>query len=230
MRKWLVVALKDYAKREGVPSHTAAVNRILRGKLAPIRNYESYKEGGSDAKQGVSMTEELWLALKDYASRRGKGESYTKIACKILVGKIGCIPLVSIEEGKRLARIREDERAKKLEIPLAESASEPKMQAANDTRAFIAPEPIAVAESVAEPVAESKIKPKSKKEKKRKATEIAQTQSEPSQEEIILAEREWAEKKDERGRPLSNGVPVAERTLEKKINPDDDSYGGVFNL
>lgn len=234
IRKWLVSALKDYSKREDVPSHTAAVNRILRGKLAPIRDYEIYKNGGDNTKQGVSMPEELWLALKDYASFRGKGESYTKVACKILVGKIGPVPSRSIEEGKRLARLRESERAERLGIPIIESASEPKVEAANDAHASVEPEPAApvvtTPATLSEPVTDPKVEPKPKRKKKAKKAKIAQRESEPSQEEIILAEREDSERTDERGRPLSHGVPVAEKALEKKINPDDDSYGGVFNL
>lgn len=171
IRRWLVSALKDYAKSNDISSHTTAANKILRGKLAPLSEYAKYKDGGDETKQGVSMPEELWLAIKDYGKQRGNGESDAKVMCKILVGKIGPIPPKSIEEGKRLAREREAGR---------------------------------------DPIESSK-----KKEAH-------------SQEQIILEERE--EQSKGRVRPLSRGVPVSCQTSEKKINPEDDSYGGVFNF
>lgn len=170
IRRWLVSALKDYAKSNGVSSHTTAANKILRGKLAPISEYAKYKDGGDKTKRGVSMPEELWLAIKDYGKQRGNGESDAKVMCKILVGKIGPIPQKSIEEGKRLAREREAGR---------------------------------------DPIESSK----------KKGTHSQR---------IILEEREEQSKR--RVRPLSRGVPVSCQTPEKKIDPEDDSYGGVFNF
>lgn len=219
IRKWLIAALKDYAKQQQEIlssqgkskklSHTSVFNLILRGQLEPIRDYERYKEGGDDARKGVSMPEDLWLAVKDYGERRGKGESDTKVVCKILVGKIDPIPSESIEEGIRRAREREAVRAK--ESPQVQS---------DDS-------------SNEESGSRKSVKKRQKSITDKPIIEVLESSQEEiqSQEEVIIQQREEVTKRsDERGRPLSQGVPVNERPLEKKINPDDDSYGGIFNL
>lgn len=186
IRKWLVTALQEYAKKEGIASHTAAFSLILRGQLAPLPEYEKYKNG-DNANQDVSMQEELLLALKDYCHQREKNESTTKVASKVLVGMIVPIPPQSIEEGMRLARIREAER-----------------EANGET---------------------------GKAKKKKVVTAKIEVEVGSSQEEMILQEREIEIKRvGDNGRPLSQGVPVREKPIEKKINPEDDSYGGVFNF
>lgn len=197
LRRWLVSAMKHYAKREGVSAHTTIVNRILRGEMHPLPDYERYKEGGDETKQDVSMPEELWLAVKDYSHRRGKGESSGKIATRILVGLLEPIPLISIEEGKRQARVREAERLAKGYEPI---------------------------------LPKKKVKKKAKKKSNGSAKKNWIHGCDPSQEEVILQEREELDKKKANARPLSQGVPVEKKVSEKKINSDDDSYGGIFNF
>jgi len=185
MRTWLVAALKDCAKAEGIKSHTAVANKILQGKIGPIRSYEQYKEKFEHTKQGVSMPEELWLALKAYSKGRGKGESDTQVACKIIVGKIPSIPEECIQQGKREAREREADRA------------------------TLEPDPPKVEDAA-----------------------VTATAEVDSKEEQKIVEKCSEEKKDENGRALSRGEPVDEEagSSERKINPDDDFYGGVFNM
>ncbi len=258
MRKWLVAALKDVAKRQSAEltkpvSHTSIANEILRGKLPPISAYEKYKENGDCAKQGVSMQEELWLAVKEYSKERAKGEGDAKISCKIIVGKIPPVPEHCIEAGKRLARQREKERAGT--VPAQKKSAAPKE-----------PESPFAEWPLASPKSKKKPKKKAKKKKREKAfskkalekaeNDIAKRVEEgspeldgasglppgmssrefldvvqESQEEGILEAR--AEKKlGEDGRELSKGEPIGEQdsSKDREIKPDDDFYSGVFNM
>ena len=214
-RKWLVVALKDYAKRvkivspsKGIVSHTTVTNRILRGKIPPIPSYEKYKDDDR-TKQGISMPEELWLALKAYGKQRGKDESDTQVACKIIVGKIPPIPKHCIEEGERLARQREADRAlnpTKSKRPKKKKA-EKKGKESDDHSC----------ETELPPGASSK--------------EPLGSVKEELQERKILDEQ-TERKHDKNGRRLSKGEPFDEKkgSKDQSINPDDDFYGGIFNI
>ncbi len=171
IRKWLILAIQEYAKEHGLKSHTVTVSKILRGELKPIQSFEKYKNEKNDIKQGVSMQEELWLALKDYASNLHDKDA--RVAHKILIGEIGPIPKGSLKEGEKLARKREELRTLKKE----ESNS----------------------------------------------IELVQDQ--------IVQDLESEPKKDADNRTLSKGVPIDQlKPEDKKINPDDDFYSGVFNI
>lgn len=202
IRKWLVAALRDHAKKEGLPTHTAAANKILRGKTSPIKSYEQYKNGGDDTKQGVSMPESLWLALKAYREARGRGENDTQLACKIIVGKVESIPKRYIDEGEFQARDRESKRS---------TVNEPPKKKPEKKK----PE---------------KKKPAKKKPKKKPSPPPVAVKEKSQEIEIIESRTE--EKLDEYGRALSKGAPFDKNGghSNREIDPDDDHFGGVFNM
>lgn len=256
IRKWLVAALKDYAKREGISSHTSAANEILRGKIPPILSYERYREDGDCTKQGVSMPEELWLAIKEYAKERGEGENYTMIACKIIVGKIMPIPPHCIMEGERLARKREADRPeqsrekKKIEKkaklvekkPKPAEGAKPAKKGSAKKRVKAKKEEKGIFSKEALEKAEKEIAKRDKGSAPdlpcatglppgMSSREFLDAVQDESQEEKILETR--AERKiGEDGRVLSSGEPIDERedSRDRKIKPDAAFYGGVFKM
>ena len=249
IRKWLIVALKDVAKSRsehlGKPvSHTSVANKILRGKLPPISAYGKYKENGDCTKQGVSMPEELWLAIKEYSKEREKGEGDTKITCKIIVGKIRPIPEHCIEAGKRIARHREDDRAKppvkktpEPESPFAPWSPDPKpkekAKKKAKKKAFSKGAIQKAEQEVAQRVEDGapELDGSTGLPPGTSSREFLDTVQSDSQEEKILDDR-TDRKLDEDGRVLSKGEPMGEHrgAKEREINPDAAHYGGVFKM
>jgi len=113
VKKWILEALKDAVEKGGHKTPTELANKIWRGDTAPIEDAKRFKREGLQGSKGVSMREELWLALKVYAEERGKGESSQKVANMILVGRIPPLPHQCVARGSDWAREREQERIAK---------------------------------------------------------------------------------------------------------------------
>lgn len=130
IKKWIVAALKERASSEGLKSHTQVAKKIWTGKLDPLNaDCRRFKSDFPDGSQGVSMREDLWLAIKVYAERRGKDESAQQVANKMLVGKADPIPADCIARGKEWTAEREKARVKEGEsnpIPKKKAAPKPK--------------------------------------------------------------------------------------------------------
>lgn len=101
-----VDTLKRYAEALG-GSHTGVANDILRGKTPPLTPPEVRGCG----RQGISMSEALWLAVKAYAASEFPDDPYTSVADRILVGEVPPVPEVYIARGEAMAGAREEERA-----------------------------------------------------------------------------------------------------------------------
>ena len=133
VKKWVVAALKERASSDGFASHTQVANQIWQGLLSPLdADCRRFKSDFPDGSKGVSMREELWLAIKAYADLRGKGESTQNVANKILVGKVDPIPYECIARGSEWAREREEVRIKDGErnpIPKKKATTKPKKKA-----------------------------------------------------------------------------------------------------
>ena len=130
MKKWILEALKDAVLNGGYKTPTEVANKIWRGEISPVTDARRFKREDLKGSKGVSMREELWLALKVYAEKRGEGESSQKVANMVLVGKIPKIPDECMARGREWAREREQERIKKQSL----EEKEPKKKVEKKTK------------------------------------------------------------------------------------------------
>jgi len=100
-----VDALRRYAEALG-GSHTGVATEIIRGKTPPLAPPEMRGCG----RQGISMSEALWFAIKAYTASEFPDDAYTAITDRILVGEIPPVPEVYIARGEAMAHSREIER------------------------------------------------------------------------------------------------------------------------
>ncbi len=231
-------------------SHTTIANKIWQGKIDPINTARAcwHKKHGESGRKGVSMPEWLWLAIKIYAERRDKGELNSFVAGRILIGKIPPVPKDCIEEGERQAHLRENERETHggKEPPkrdrfskAAKEAREVKRKAEHELKGLEREEAKREKEKRRAQLAKEKAaraaEKKHEREKKKAAKEakeerIASSISSSAQEEVL--DQRAREKLDERGNPLSKGesIDTRDEANSRTVNPDDDFYGGVFNM
>ena len=252
---WLIDALQEYAqglpasdKKKGKkPSHTTVANKIWQGKIDPVKPARAcwHKKRGEHSRKGVSMPEWLWLAIKAYAEKLDETWSHSMVAAKILLGRVPPVPKECIEIGLKQARERESEReahggnepphrsakgvnearreereAKKAQRQLEREAEKREKEKKRAQRA----------EEKAVRAAERKRAREGKEVAKRKEKEEQNGSAVSTEQEEL---KEWAgEKLDERGIPLSKGQPIDEEGESKNriVNPDDDFFGGVFNM
>ena len=90
-------------------SPTSVVNAILKGEIPAILT-KLKTDGGTKA---VSMSEALYLALKEYAEIEYPEDPYTAVADRILRGEIPSLPEIFLETGEAKAKEREVERLAK---------------------------------------------------------------------------------------------------------------------
>lgn len=111
IKEWVVAALKERAAEGGCKSHTEVATKIWLGEASPLeKGCRKHKAEFPEGSKGVSMREEVWLALKVYADNREGDDSSQKVANMILVGKLPSLPHDCIVRGREWATERESER------------------------------------------------------------------------------------------------------------------------
>ena len=253
IKSWIIEALTEYALEQSADlppkkrlSHTTVANKIWRGRLKPIDRNRAHrcKENGGLKRKGVSMPEWLWLAIKAYAEQRGKGESNSLVASRILLGKIPPVPKDCVEAGERQAQLREGEREphggkeppkRDRSSKAAREAQEAKREAENELKKLEREAAKREREKKRAQRAEEKAARAAEKKRAREENEAAKeaAKRKKKEEQNGAAQEELKEGKlDERGIPLSKGHPIDEEKDSKNrtVNPDDDFFGGVFNM
>jgi len=251
---WLIEALKEIADQEpakgGRVTPTSVANQIWKGKRDPIvlkRACRLKKESKEPhAKKGISTQEWLWLAIKEYGEMRN--ESASKVAALMLVGKIPPVPAECIKVGKQKAMQREQERALHggKEPPSRRSGVSKERQearrlareakeAAREQKRFErekAKEDRRLARQAAkEEKKKEREAAKREKERQRKAKQKEKEEKKRSQRDVTVTNEKEKEKVDERGYPLSKGQPFCrDEDKDRKVNPNDDFFGGIFNM
>lgn len=221
----IIDKLRIAAKTIG-ESHTRITSQILMGEVPPL--LDAKFEPGS--RKSVSMTESLWLALKEYAAAKYPEESYTATARKILFGQIPPVSQEFIELGLKRTKEREEKRknGEPEEAQLAVRREECRKKRKREERKnhllglfarikeqsnTVNKDPIAV-KILPKQIEDEKIEPD-------KQSEIA-----------ILMRREEDEERRKRRERLSKGSPIEPEYISTRDANRDFAYrgGGVHSF
>jgi len=220
--------MKKAAEKLEVKSGTAVASMIFVGDAATLPKLQATSKA-----RGVSMTEAMWITIKNRGTRVSKATSVT--AQDLLTGDEK--PLTPQEVSVGEARAREREQRREAGEPEEETPPRrnPRPPAPLETAVIHDQVEMAAGDVEPEPEPKSEPKPESKPniEPENTPAPKQETESEPSNiEDDTRSDEAEARKKHKmtlsKGQPASSEKPD-DRSI-KEIKPGEKFYGGVFSI